>query len=126
MRPPRPSTAPASDAPTIVTISKFKARAADYFRLIERTGGTIIVTNRGRQVAMVTSIARRPGNTFIGAGRTAIRVQPGGTPFSTLPPWNNTTSATIATPVSQTASLLSVSSDDSLSTTPRRLTTGES
>ena len=126
MRPPRPSTAPAPDAPLIVTASKFKAKVADYLRLVERTGGTIIVTNRGRQTAMITSIGRRPGNTFVGAARGALRVQPGTTPLSTLPSWNSTTPTPAATPEPNAAPLLAEPSRKQSSAKQRLLTTGES
>lgn len=103
MRPPRPSTAPADDTPTIVTSSVFKAKVTSYLRFVERTGSTVVVTNRGRPVATLTSAVRRPGNTFVGAGRGAIRVPHGAPTLTALAPWG-ATSLTVVAAVEQTQS----------------------
>jgi prevent-host-death family protein len=112
MRPPRPATTPSPET-KVVTATAFKTKVAAYLRYVERTGATLIITNRGRHTATITSGARRPGNTFIGAGRGAIRVPHGSTPFTTLPSWNAATQ------------LPAESASDPSPATPRLLTDGQ-
>jgi len=43
-----------------VSKSKFKSRALQYFREIERTGRPIIITDRGRPVAKIVPYSENP------------------------------------------------------------------
>lgn len=38
---------------TTISKSKFKARALEYFRQVERTGGEIVITDHGRPVVKI-------------------------------------------------------------------------
>lgn len=44
----------------LVSKSKFKSRALQYFREIERTGRPVIITDRGRPVAKVVPYSENP------------------------------------------------------------------
>jgi prevent-host-death family protein len=98
MRPPRPSADPAPEVPTVVAAGIFKAKVTAYLRHVERTGSTIVITNRGRPVATLTSAVRRPGNTFVGAGRGAIRAPKGVPSLVASPLWNAISIAAPTTP----------------------------
>jgi prevent-host-death family protein len=50
----------------MITISKsrFKARALDYFRMVERTGRPLIITDRGVPVLQIVPYRADPGEAL--------------------------------------------------------------
>jgi antitoxin (DNA-binding transcriptional repressor) of toxin-antitoxin stability system len=48
----------------IVSKSQFKPRSLEYFRLIEETGETMIITDRGKPVLKVMPYTANPDNSL--------------------------------------------------------------
>jgi prevent-host-death family protein len=48
----------------LVTKSKFKPRALEYFREVERTGKTLIITDRGKPVLKIVPYSEEPCETL--------------------------------------------------------------
>ena len=44
--------------------SKFKPRALQYFREVERTGRALIITDRGKPVLKISPYSEKPGNAL--------------------------------------------------------------
>ncbi len=49
---------------TQVTKSRFKPRALEYFREVERTGKTLIITDRGKPVLKIVPYSERPSEAL--------------------------------------------------------------
>lgn len=49
---------------TTVSKSRFKARALEYFRLVERTGRPVIITDRGKPVLKLLPYHADPGEAL--------------------------------------------------------------
>ncbi|MEN8149379.1 MAG: type II toxin-antitoxin system prevent-host-death family antitoxin [Planctomycetota bacterium] len=49
---------------TMVSKSKFKAKALEYLRTVERTGRDLIVTDRGRPVVRVVAYREETGDAL--------------------------------------------------------------
>ena len=47
-----------------ISKSRFKARALDYFRMVERTGRPLIITDRGVPVLQIVPYQRDPGEAL--------------------------------------------------------------
>lgn len=45
--------------------SRFKARALEYFREVERTGQELVITDRGRPVAKIVPFRAEPGQALM-------------------------------------------------------------
>lgn len=48
----------------LVTKSKFKPRALEYFREVERTGKALIITDRGKPVLKIVPYSEEPSETL--------------------------------------------------------------
>ena len=48
-----------------VTKSKFKPRALEYFRKVERTGEALIITDRGKPVLKIVPYSEEPSETLM-------------------------------------------------------------
>jgi len=57
------------------TISKtrFKARALEYFREVERTGRELIITDRGRPVVKLVPFRVEPGRALLALRESVVR-----------------------------------------------------
>lgn len=57
------------------TISKtrFKARALEYFREVERTGRELVITDRGRPVVKLVPFTVEPGRALLALRETVAR-----------------------------------------------------
>ena len=47
-----------------ISKSRFKARALDYFRMVERTGRPLIITDRGVPVLQIVPYRADPGDSL--------------------------------------------------------------
>jgi prevent-host-death family protein len=56
-----------------VSKSRFKARALELFRQVERTGGEIIITDRGRPVLKIVPYAAEPARLLSELRETVVR-----------------------------------------------------
>jgi prevent-host-death family protein len=56
-----------------VSKSKFKSRALHYFREVEKTGRTVVVTDRGRPVAKVVPYSENPGELLSELRHTVVQ-----------------------------------------------------
>ena len=56
-----------------VSKSRFKARALELFRQVERTGGEIIIPDRGRPVVKVVPYAAEPARLLSELRETVVR-----------------------------------------------------
>lgn len=56
-----------------VSKSRFKARALDYFRQVERTGKELVVTDRGKPVVKIVPYAPRPAEALAALRGSVIR-----------------------------------------------------
>ncbi len=56
-----------------VSKSRFKAHALELFRQVERTGGEIIITDRGRPVLKVVPYAAEPARLLTELRETVVR-----------------------------------------------------
>ena len=59
----------------LVTKSRFKPRALEYFREVERTGKALIITDRGKPVLKIVPYSEEPSEPPRAIGRG--RGQPG-------------------------------------------------
>ncbi|MDA0311973.1 MAG: type II toxin-antitoxin system prevent-host-death family antitoxin [Gemmatimonadetes bacterium] len=59
----------------IDTVSKtrFKARALEYFREVERTGLELIITDRGRPVVKLVPFVVEPGRALLALRESVVR-----------------------------------------------------
>lgn len=57
----------------IVSKSQFKARALEYFRMVEETRREIVITDRGRPVVKVVPFTRGPGEALMILRDTVVR-----------------------------------------------------
>lgn len=57
----------------IVSKSQFKARALEYFRMVEETRREIVITDRGRPVLKLVPFTREPGEALMILRDTVIR-----------------------------------------------------
>lgn len=60
---------------TSVSKSKFKARALHYFRIVEKSGTPIIITDRGRPVVKVVAYADNPEEALKELRHSVIRYE---------------------------------------------------
>lgn len=60
---------------TQVSKSKFKARALEYFREVERTGRELVITHRGKPVVKVVPYRAEPGRTLLSLRDTVVRYE---------------------------------------------------
>jgi len=58
---------------TTVSKSKFKARALEYFREVERTGRALIVTDHGRPVVKIVPYRADPAAAMTELKETVVR-----------------------------------------------------
>ena len=56
-----------------VSKSRFKARALELFRQVERTGGELIITDRGRPVLKVVPYAAEPARLLSELRESVVR-----------------------------------------------------
>ncbi len=56
-----------------VSKSQFKARALEYFRMVEETRREIVITDRGRPVLKVVPFTREPGEALMLLRDTVVR-----------------------------------------------------
>ncbi len=56
-----------------VSKSRFKAHALELFREVERTGGEIIITDRGRPVLKIVPYAAEPARLLSELRETVVR-----------------------------------------------------
>ena len=56
-----------------VSKSQFKARALEYFRMVEETRREIVITDRGRPVLKVVPFTREPGEALLILRDTVVR-----------------------------------------------------
>lgn len=56
-----------------VSKSQFKARALEYFRMVEETRREIVITDRGRPVLRVIPFARESGEALMILRDTVVR-----------------------------------------------------
>jgi len=56
-----------------ISKSRFKARALEYFRLVEETRRELVITDRGRPVLKVVPFAREPGEALLMLRDTVVR-----------------------------------------------------
>ena len=59
------------------TISKtrFKARALEYFREVERTGRELVITDRGRPVVKLVPFKVEPGRALLALRESVVRYE---------------------------------------------------
>ena len=58
---------------TSVSKSRFKARALEYFREVERTGREIVITDRGRPVVKLVPFRADPGRALLSLRESVVR-----------------------------------------------------
>ena len=58
-----------------VSKSSFKARALEYFRQVERTGGELIITDRGKPVLKISRYSQDPGKALQALRGSVIRYE---------------------------------------------------
>ena len=58
-----------------VSKSKFKARALEYFREVQRTGKALIVTDHGKPVVKIVPFREDPDATFRELRETVVRYE---------------------------------------------------
>lgn len=58
---------------TTISKSKFKARALEYFRQVERTGGEIVVTDHGKPVVRISPYSHDPAEALKGLRGSVLR-----------------------------------------------------
>jgi len=56
-----------------VSKSRFKARALEYFREVERTGHELVITDRGRPVLRLVPYRAEPGRALMALRETVVR-----------------------------------------------------
>ena len=61
--------------PTTVSKSRFKARALEYFREVERTGRPLVVTDHGTPVIRIVPYTEDPANAFTELRDTVVRYE---------------------------------------------------
>jgi prevent-host-death family protein len=60
---------------TTVSKSRFKARALELFRQVERTGEELVITDRGRPVLKIVPFERQPGRALLALRETVLRYE---------------------------------------------------
>ena len=60
---------------TTISKSKFKARALEYFRLVERTGKSLIVTDHGKPVLEIVPYREDPEAAFLELRDSVVRYE---------------------------------------------------
>ena len=60
---------------TMISKSKFKARALEYFRQVERTGRPLVVTDHGRPVLRIVPYRADPAAAFSELKDTVVRYE---------------------------------------------------
>jgi prevent-host-death family protein len=58
---------------TTISKSKFKARALEYFRQVERTGRSLVVTDHGRPVVKIVPYREDPAAAFTELRESVVR-----------------------------------------------------
>ncbi len=58
-----------------VSKSRFKARALEYFRQVERTGNELIITDRGKPVLKLVPYREDPGDALRALRDTVVRYE---------------------------------------------------
>ena len=61
--------------PVTVSKSRFKERALEYFREVERTGRPLIVTDRGKAVIKIVPYREDPGAAFAELRDSVVRYE---------------------------------------------------
>lgn len=56
-----------------ISKSRFKARALEYFREVERTGRELVITDRGRPVLKLVPYRADPGRALMALRGTVVR-----------------------------------------------------
>ena len=56
-----------------VSKSRFKAKALEYFRHVERTGEELVITDRGRPVLRIVPFKPEPGRALAALRETVVR-----------------------------------------------------
>lgn len=56
-----------------ISKSRFKARALEYFREVERTGQELVITDRGRPVVKLVPYRADPGRALLALRETVVR-----------------------------------------------------
>jgi prevent-host-death family protein len=59
----------------VVSKSRFKARALEYFREVERTGKELIITDRGKPVLMLVPYRDDPADALRALRDTVVRYE---------------------------------------------------
>jgi prevent-host-death family protein len=60
---------------TLVSKSKFKSRALYYFRVVEKSGKPIIITDRGRPVVKIVAYSDNPDEILKELRHTVIKYE---------------------------------------------------
>lgn len=58
---------------TTISKSRFKPRALEYFRRVEKTGEEVVITDRGRPVAKIVPYAFDPAEVLASLRGTVLR-----------------------------------------------------
>jgi prevent-host-death family protein len=58
-----------------ISKSRFKARALEYFRMVERTGRPLIITDRGVPVLQIVPYQRDPGEALRALRDSVVRYE---------------------------------------------------
>ncbi|HKJ01026.1 MAG TPA: type II toxin-antitoxin system Phd/YefM family antitoxin [Longimicrobiales bacterium] len=56
-----------------ISKSRFKARALEYFREVERTGRELVITDRGEPVIRIVPYRAEPGRTLQSLRESVVR-----------------------------------------------------
>ncbi len=61
------------DSSSVISKSRFKARALEYFRQVERTGRELIITDRGKPVLKLVPFTEDPQQALRVLRETVVR-----------------------------------------------------
>lgn len=56
-----------------ISKTRFKARALEYFREVERTGRELVITDRGRPVVKLVPYTAEPGRALLALRESVVR-----------------------------------------------------
>jgi prevent-host-death family protein len=56
-----------------ISKSRFKARALEYFREVERSGRELVITDRGRPVVKLVPYRSEPGRALLALRESVVR-----------------------------------------------------
>lgn len=59
----------------MISKSRFKARALEYFREVERSGRELVITDRGRPVVKLVPYRAEPGRVLLALRESVLRYE---------------------------------------------------